>query len=85
MLPGGEYGHGQTAASALEPRFSEPEGFSRPINAAQSYLFFEAMRITLLDDLVTRQLPKMPLVLQMHDVYPEGPSFLVRFIITITN
>lgn len=77
MLPGGEYGHGQTAASALEPRFSEPEGFSRPINAAQSYLFFEAMRITLLDDLVTRQLPKMPLVLQMHDVYPEDWSRLI--------
>ena len=77
-LPGGEYGHGHGATNGLEPRFSEPEGFSRPINAAQSYLPFDAMRITHLDDLTTgRALPKMPLVLQMHDVYPEDWSRLI--------
>jgi hypothetical protein len=67
-LPGGESAYGQHQQPA--PQLPAPEGFSRPINAALSYLPFEPMKIQEMEDFAVK-LPKMPLVLQMHDVYPE--------------
>lgn len=51
-------------------RLAAPEGFSRPINAAQPYTPFETMKIQDMDDFIDH-IPRMPLVLQPHDVYHE--------------
>lgn len=51
-------------------QLAAPEGFSRPINAAQPYTPFETMKIQNMDDFAER-IPRMPLVLQPHDVYHE--------------
>ncbi|KAJ3904873.1 hypothetical protein F5879DRAFT_31063 [Lentinula edodes] len=45
-----------------------PECFSRPINAAHPYTPFEPMKIQDMD-LFLESLPRMPIVLQTHDVY----------------
>ena len=58
-----------------------PEGFSRPPNAAQSYSFFESLRVQDLDDL-EKSMPRMPAVLTTHDVYHED---WIRFMQDLTN
>jgi hypothetical protein len=52
------------------PMLPPPDGFSRPANLAQSYTFFETMKIQDMDDFYDN-LPKMPMVLVPHDVYHE--------------
>ena len=47
-----------------------PDGFSRPANLAQSYTFFETMKIQDMDDFYDN-MPRMPMVLVPHDVYHE--------------
>jgi hypothetical protein len=47
-----------------------PDGFSRPANLAQSYTFFETMKIQDMDDFYDN-IPRMPMVLVPHDVYHE--------------
>jgi hypothetical protein len=49
-------------------QLAAPEGFSRPINAAQPYTPFDTMKIQDMDGFLDN-IPKMPLVLQPHDVY----------------
>jgi hypothetical protein len=51
-----------------QEQLAAPEGFSRPINAAQSYTPFDTMKIQDMDAFLDN-IPKMPLVLQPHDVY----------------
>ncbi|KAJ3743349.1 hypothetical protein DFH05DRAFT_1200113 [Lentinula detonsa] len=53
-----------------------PECFSRPINAAHPYTPFEPMRIQDMD-LFLESLPRMPIVLQTHDVYSADWARLV--------
>ncbi|KAF4574689.1 hypothetical protein EYR36_006039 [Pleurotus pulmonarius] len=53
-----------------QSKLEAPQGFSRPINAAQSFTPFEAMKILEMDDIL-EHLPRMPLVLQTHDVLLE--------------
>ncbi|KAJ7095105.1 hypothetical protein B0H15DRAFT_946556 [Mycena belliarum] len=48
-------------------QLAAPEGFSRPINAAQAYTPFETMKIQDMEDI--QNAPRMPAVLQTHDVY----------------
>ncbi|KAI0269190.1 hypothetical protein BC834DRAFT_616728 [Gloeopeniophorella convolvens] len=55
---------------------SPPDGFSRPANLAQSYTFFETMKIQDMDDFF-ENMPRMPMVLVPHDVYHED---WIRFI-----
>lgn len=62
-LPG-TVGHGGQPQEQL----AAPEGFSRPINAAQPYTPFDTMKIQDMDAFLD-VMPKMPLVLQPHDVY----------------
>ena len=47
-----------------------PDGFSRPANLAQSYTFFDTMKIQDMDDYY-ENMPRMPKVLVPHDVYHE--------------
>jgi hypothetical protein len=69
------------SAISGEAQLAAPEGFSRPINAAQPYTPFETMKIQDMDDFL-EHVPRMPLVLQPHDVYHEDWTRLmqVRFI-----
>ncbi|PSR73443.1 hypothetical protein PHLCEN_2v10735 [Hermanssonia centrifuga] len=53
-----------------QPMLSAPEGFSRPPNLAHPYTRFEVFKIQDMDDFY-ENIPKMPLVLQPHDVYHE--------------
>lgn len=53
-----------------------PDGFSRPANLAQSYTFFDTMKIQDMDDFYDN-MPRMPKVLVPHDVYHED---WIRFI-----
>lgn len=53
-----------------------PDGFSRPANLAQSYTFFDTMKIQDMDDFY-ENMPRMPKVLVPHDVYHED---WIRFI-----
>jgi len=55
---------------------SPPDGFSRPANLAQSYTFFDTMKIQDMDDFYDN-MPRMPKVLVPHDVYHED---WIRFI-----
>ena len=48
-----------------------PEAFSRPINAANSYAPFDNMKVVDMDDLYDAKVPKMPVVLTTHDIYPD--------------
>jgi hypothetical protein len=52
------------------PMLLPPDGFSRPANLAQSYTFFETMKIQDMDDFYDN-IPRMPMVLVPHDVYHE--------------
>ncbi|KAI0003045.1 hypothetical protein BJV74DRAFT_568572 [Russula compacta] len=58
------------------PMLPPPDGFSRPANLAQSYTFFETMKIQDMDDFYDN-MPRMPKVLVPHDVYHED---WIRFI-----
>jgi hypothetical protein len=61
----------------LEPHMlPPPDGFSRPANLAQSYTFFDTMKIQDMDDFY-ENMPRMPKVLVPHDVYHED---WIRFI-----
>jgi hypothetical protein len=61
----------------LEPQMlPPPDGFSRPANLAQSYTFFDTMKIQDMDDFYDN-MPRMPKVLVPHDVYHED---WIRFI-----
>jgi len=51
-------------------QLAAPEAFSRPPNAAQPYTPFNVMRIQDMDDFYD-QIPRMPLVLDTHDVYHQ--------------
>jgi hypothetical protein len=53
-----------------------PDGFSRPANLAQSYTFFDTMKIQDMEDFY-ENMPRMPKVLVPHDVYHED---WIRFI-----
>jgi hypothetical protein len=55
---------------AEQQQLPAPDAFSRPVNAAQPYTPFETIKIQNMDDFVDK-MPKMPLVLQPHDVYHE--------------
>lgn len=47
-----------------------PEAFSRPINAANSFTFFDMAKIQDMEEIYERA-PKMPMVLTTHDIYPD--------------
>ncbi|KAI0303193.1 hypothetical protein BC826DRAFT_965764 [Russula brevipes] len=53
-----------------------PDGFSRPANLAQSYTFFDPMKIQDMDDFYDN-MPRMPKMLVPHDCYHED---WIRFI-----
>ncbi|KAI0254349.1 hypothetical protein BJV78DRAFT_71161 [Lactifluus subvellereus] len=84
--PGSTYGNtiprsphvgGGGVLAGLEPSMLlPPDGFSRPANLAQSYTFFDTMKIQDMDDFYDN-MPKMPMVLVPHDVYHED---WIRFI-----
>ncbi|KAF8268269.1 hypothetical protein EI94DRAFT_1197862 [Lactarius quietus] len=63
-------GGGATLAGPEPPMLPPPDGFSRPANLAQSYTFFETMKIQDMDDFYDN-IPRMPMVLVPHDVYHE--------------
>ena len=49
-----------------------PEAFSRAINAANSYAPFDNIKVIDMDDLLHEaKVPKMPIVLTTHDIYPD--------------
>lgn len=52
------------------PQLPAPEAFSRPANAAQSYTPFNIMKIQDMEQFYD-QIPRMPLVLETHDVYHQ--------------
>ncbi|KAJ7283509.1 hypothetical protein C8J57DRAFT_1171212 [Mycena rebaudengoi] len=54
--------------AADQGQLAAPEGFSRPINAAQAFTPFETMKIQDMDDLI-QNAPRMPVVLGTHDVF----------------
>lgn len=51
-------------------QLTAPEAFSRPANAAQSYTPFNTMKIQEMEQFYD-QIPRMPLVLETHDVYHQ--------------
>ena len=59
-----------SVAAGQQQMLPAPEGFSRPPNRAQSYTQFEMIKIGDMDDFLD-QMPRMPAVLQPHDVYHE--------------
>jgi hypothetical protein len=64
-------------AGTEQPRMlPPPDGFSRPANLAQSYTFFDTMKIQDMEDFY-ENMPRMPKVLVPHDVYHED---WIRFI-----
>ena len=63
-------GGGAPLGGAEPPMLPPPDGFSRPANLAQSYTFFETMKIQDMDDFYDN-IPRMPMVLVPHDVYHE--------------
>lgn len=64
-------GGGMPLAGGEPPRMlPPPDGFSRPANLAQSYTFFDTMKIQDMDDYY-ENMPRMPKVLVPHDVYHE--------------
>ncbi|KAK1228891.1 hypothetical protein PQX77_008049 [Marasmius sp. AFHP31] len=58
-------------------QLSAPECFSRPINGAHPYTPFETMKIQDMNDFFD-SVPRMPAVLQPHDVYAEDWARLVE-------
>ncbi|KAE9405987.1 hypothetical protein BT96DRAFT_294677 [Gymnopus androsaceus JB14] len=70
MGPGVGYSNTQGMPPSMVPSLAAPECFSRPINAAHPYTPFETMKIQDMD-VFLESLPRMPIVLQTHDVYTE--------------
>ncbi|KAL0580782.1 hypothetical protein V5O48_001247 [Marasmius crinis-equi] len=62
---------------APNQQLSAPECFSRPINGAHPYTPFETMKIQDMNDFFD-SVPRMPAVLQPHDVYAEDWARLVE-------
>lgn len=58
-------------------QLAAPPCFSRPVNAAQSYVSFTTMKIQDMDEFLER-LPRMPAVLKPHDVYVEDWNRLIQ-------
>ncbi|THV05456.1 hypothetical protein K435DRAFT_712930 [Dendrothele bispora CBS 962.96] len=58
-------------------QLSTPECFQRPINAAHPYTHFEAMKILDMDSFL-ETIPRMPAVIQAHDVYIEDWNRLME-------
>jgi hypothetical protein len=69
-------GGGVLGSEQPQMLLSPPDGFGRPANLAQSYTFFDTMKIQDMDDFYDN-MPKMPMVLVPHDVYHED---WIRFI-----
>ncbi|KAJ7499211.1 hypothetical protein FB451DRAFT_1204643 [Mycena latifolia] len=63
--------------AADQGQLAAPEGFSRPVNVAQAYTPFETMKIQDMDDLV-QNTPRMPAVLQPHDVYGSDWNRMIQ-------
>ncbi|KAI0047307.1 hypothetical protein FA95DRAFT_1267312 [Auriscalpium vulgare] len=69
--PSPHIGGGALAYAAEQQQMlPPPDGFSRPPNLAQSYTWFETMKIQDMDAFY-ENMPRMPLVLVPHDVYHE--------------
>ncbi|KAH9999368.1 hypothetical protein BJV77DRAFT_1064275 [Russula vinacea] len=69
--PAALYNGQPASAGGEQPRMlPPPDGFSRPANLAQSYTFFDTMKIQDMDDYY-ENMPRMPKVLVPHDVYHE--------------
>ncbi|KAF9263648.1 hypothetical protein L218DRAFT_1077171 [Marasmius fiardii PR-910] len=62
--------HPPPVANPPAQQLAAPECFSRPINGAHPYTPFGAMKIQDMNDFFD-SIPRMPAVLQPHDVYPE--------------
>ena len=90
-------GHTSINMSGNSPRTEShqlpaPEAFSRAINAANSYAPFDNIKVIDMDDLHEAKIPKMPIVLTTHDIYPDdwkryiqvrnSPTFLLSFCLT---
>ena len=75
-LPRSPHGGGGILGAEQPQMLPPPDGFSRPANLAQSYTFFETMKIQDMDDFY-ENMPRMPKVLVPHDVYHED---WIRFI-----
>ncbi|KAJ7638584.1 hypothetical protein FB45DRAFT_903294 [Roridomyces roridus] len=58
-------------------QLAAPEGFSRPVNAAQAFTPFEPMKIQDMDELV-QNVSRMPAVLGPHDVYSTDWNRLMQ-------
>lgn len=69
----GSGGYGSPQAEQL----AAPPGFSRPVNPSQPYTPFDTIKIQDMDDFMNNT-PKMPLVLQPHDVYHEDWTRLMQ-------
>ena len=69
-LPRSPHVGGGAVLEQPQPMLPPPDGFSRPANLAQSYTFFETMKIQDMDDFYDN-IPRMPMVLVPHDVYHE--------------
>ncbi|KAK7060259.1 hypothetical protein VNI00_001024 [Paramarasmius palmivorus] len=71
--PGALGGHAASAAGQL----AAPECFSRPMNAAHPYTPFDPMKIQDMEDFYDH-IPRMPAVLQAHDMFNEDWSRLME-------
>jgi hypothetical protein len=69
-VPGGMGGTSPLLGTTQGQQLETPAGFNRPVNGALSYTPFENMKIQEMDDFL-EHLPRMPLVLQPHDVFHE--------------
>ncbi|KAI6035491.1 hypothetical protein F5J12DRAFT_793793 [Pisolithus orientalis] len=58
------------SVSTMDQQLSAPDAFSRPANAAQPYTPFGIMKIQDMEQFYD-QIPRMPLVLDTHDVYHQ--------------
>lgn len=59
-----------SSAVGGDQQLTAPEAFSRPANAAQSYTPFNTMKVQDMEQFYD-QIPRMPLVLETHDVYHQ--------------
>ncbi len=66
-----------------QQQLAAPEGFSRPINAACPYTPFEALKIQGMDSFL-EHIPRMPAVLQPHDVYIEDWARFVQVCVSVS-
>ncbi|KAJ7667718.1 hypothetical protein DFH06DRAFT_1183374 [Mycena polygramma] len=65
--------------AADQGQLAAPEGFSRPINAAQAFTPFEKMKVQEMDELIhTAPRIMMPAVLSTHDVYSSDWNRMIQ-------